>query len=74
MSFVIVGTNETSNSLNTDVCNEGYLNIKQHEFVQLPTWQLLINYFKLVNEEPTESGEWLDAIVVAMEMIKRHKE
>ncbi|XP_037960557.1 X-ray repair cross-complementing protein 5 [Teleopsis dalmanni] len=70
VSFVLVGTSRTFNDANNSVDNDGYQNIVQYPEVQVSTWQLLMNLFKYVNEEVCDEGNWLDALVVAAELIK----
>ncbi|XP_061402360.1 X-ray repair cross-complementing protein 5-like [Musca vetustissima] len=75
LSFVLVGTDRTYNDVNTNDCHDGYLNIVQYAGeLQMPSWQLLMNFYQFVNETPSECGEWLDALVVAYGMLKKGKE
>ncbi|XP_073823715.1 X-ray repair cross-complementing protein 5 Ku80 [Musca autumnalis] len=75
LSFVLVGTDRTHNDMNTNVDDEGYLNIIQYDGeLQIPTWRLLMNFYQFVNETPAENGEWLDALVVANALLKKGQE
>ncbi|XP_017466834.1 PREDICTED: X-ray repair cross-complementing protein 5 [Rhagoletis zephyria] len=74
VSFVLLGTEKTLNDVNEHVFPDGYNNITQYQNPQCPTWQLLLNFYKFVNEESCDEGEWLDALVVAMEVLKRGEE
>ncbi|XP_067621693.1 X-ray repair cross-complementing protein 5 [Eurosta solidaginis] len=74
ISFVLLGTEKTSNDVNTHIFPDGYNNITQYQNPQCPTWQLLLNFYKFVNEDVCDEGEWLDALVVAMEVLKRGEE
>ncbi|XP_014098840.3 X-ray repair cross-complementing protein 5 isoform X1 [Bactrocera oleae] len=74
VSFVLLGTEKTSNDVNEHVFPDSYNNITQYQQPQCPTWQLLLNFYKFVNEDACDEGEWLDALVVAMEVIKRGEE
>ncbi|XP_075149917.1 X-ray repair cross-complementing protein 5 Ku80 [Haematobia irritans] len=72
LSFVLVGTDRTYNDVNTEDDHEGYLNIVQYAGeLQIPSWQLLMNFYQFVNETPSENGEWLDALVVAFGMLRK---
>uniref|UniRef100_A0A0A1WEW9 X-ray repair cross-complementing protein 5 n=1 Tax=Zeugodacus cucurbitae TaxID=28588 RepID=A0A0A1WEW9_ZEUCU len=74
VSFVLLGTEKTLNDVNEHVFPDGYNNITQYQQPQCPTWQLLLNFYKFVNEDACDDGDWLDALVVAMEVIKRGEE
>ncbi|XP_023307645.2 X-ray repair cross-complementing protein 5 [Lucilia cuprina] len=75
MSFVLVGTQRTFNDVNTNVCHDGYLNVTQYAGeMEIPSWQLLMNFYQFVNETATDKGEWLDALVVAFSMLKAGSE
>ncbi|XP_004530928.1 ATP-dependent DNA helicase 2 subunit KU80 [Ceratitis capitata] len=74
VSFVLLGTEKTSNDVNEHVFPDSYNNITQYENPQCPTWHMLLNFYKFVNEEACDEGEWLEALVVAMEVIKRGEE
>ncbi|XP_039952392.1 X-ray repair cross-complementing protein 5 [Bactrocera tryoni] len=74
VSFVLLGTEKTSNDVNEHVFPDSYNNITQYQQPQCPTWQLLLNFYKFVNENACDDGEWLEALVVAMEVIKRGEE
>lgn len=71
---MLLGTEKTSNDVNEHVFPDSYNNITQYQQPQCPTWQLLLNFYKFVNEDACDEGEWLDALVVAMEVIKRGEE
>ncbi|XP_054743331.1 X-ray repair cross-complementing protein 5-like [Anastrepha obliqua] len=62
VSFVLLGSEKTLN------------NITQYQQPQCPTWELLLNFYKFVNEDACDDGKWLDALVVAMEVLKRGEE
>lgn len=71
MSFVLVGTERTHNDVNTNDCHDGYLNVFQYAGdMEMPSWQLLMNFYQFVNETAANKGEWLDALVVAFSMLK----
>ncbi|XP_065357066.1 X-ray repair cross-complementing protein 5 [Calliphora vicina] len=75
MSFVLVGTKRTYNDVNTNESHDGYLNIVQYAGeMEMPCWQLLMNFYQFVNETAADKGEWLDAIVVAFSMLKAGSE
>lgn len=42
--------------------------------MQIPSWQLLMNFYQFVNETAADKGEWLDAVEVAFSMLKSGSE
>ncbi|KAH8273545.1 hypothetical protein KR018_000068, partial [Drosophila ironensis] len=61
VSFVLVGTDASSNDLNAP-------NVVQFEQTQLCTWNLLLKFFKFVNETACEEGQWLQGLRVALDL------
>ncbi|KAL9924328.1 X-ray repair cross-complementing protein 5 Ku80 [Glossina fuscipes fuscipes] len=75
ISFVLVGTAETCNEINSNDSPKGYLNIFQYGEEFAPTsWRLLMNFYQFVNETAGNEGKWLDAVVVAFNMLKSASE
>jgi hypothetical protein len=65
VALILLGSNETGNSLN-------YKNIKVTHSLALPSWEMV----QFVNDlkGTTVSGDWLDAVVVAMDILKKETE
>jgi hypothetical protein len=61
VALILLGSDETENSLN-------YKNIKVTHSLALPSWEVLqfVNNLK----GTTVNADWLDAIVVAMNVLK----
>ncbi|XP_013115123.2 X-ray repair cross-complementing protein 5 [Stomoxys calcitrans] len=75
LSFVLVGSERTYNDVNTNEDHDGYLNIVQYVGdLEMPSWQLLMNFYQFVNEPSSDEGEWLDALVVAYGMLRKGME
>lgn len=69
VSFVLVGCENSRNDLyerDNRVCQ----NVVQYENTQLCTWQLLLSFFKFINETACDEGEWLDGLDVAINMLE----
>ncbi|XP_064539142.1 X-ray repair cross-complementing protein 5 [Drosophila montana] len=69
VSFVLVGCKNSKNELNksSNMCQNV---VQYNEDPQLCNWQLLLEFFKFVNEPPCDGGEWLDGLNVAVAMQK----
>ena len=65
VALILLGSKETENSLN-------YKNIKLTHSLALPSWEMV----QFVNdlEGTTVNGDWLDAVVVAMDVLKKESE
>ncbi|XP_030561812.1 uncharacterized protein LOC115763402 [Drosophila novamexicana] len=68
VSFVLVGCKKSKNKLNTASDNMCQNVVQFNEKPQLCNWQLLLEFFKFVNEPPCDGGEWLDGLDVAVAM------
>ncbi|KAH8378151.1 hypothetical protein KR093_009628, partial [Drosophila rubida] len=66
VSFVLVGCEKSDN----DLYKEGekhYQNVVQYKQVpQLCNWQLLLSFFEFVNATPSDLGQWLEGLAVAL--------
>ena len=64
-ALILLGSDETGNSLN-------YRNIKVTHSLALPSWEMV----QFVNDlkGTTVNGDWLDAVVVAMDVLKKETE
>lgn len=55
-------------------CERGeknFQNVVQYsDKVQLCTWNLLLKFFNFINEDPSDEGNWLDGISIAMTMLE----
>ncbi|ALC38875.1 Ku80, partial [Drosophila busckii] len=67
VSFVLVGAERTMNDLNEKDEN-ACLNVVQYPCTQLCTWQLLLSFYKFINETSSDEGQWLDGLAVAMSL------
>jgi hypothetical protein len=65
IALILLGSDETENSLN-------YKNIKVTHSLALPSWEMV----QFVNDlkGTTVNADWLDAIVVAMNVLKEGAE
>jgi ATP-dependent DNA helicase 2 subunit 2 len=65
VALILLGSDETGNSLN-------YRNIKVTHSLALPSWEMV----QFVNDlkGTTVNGDWLDAVVVAMDVLKKETE
>ena len=65
VALILLGSDETGNSLN-------YRNIKVTHPLALPSWEMV----QFVNDlkGTTVNGDWLDAVVVAMDVLKKETE
>ncbi|KAM8714984.1 hypothetical protein ACLKA7_002088 [Drosophila subpalustris] len=61
VSFVLVGCEKTVN-------DEKRQNVVQYKQAQLCNWNLLLSFFEFVNATPSDEGQWLDGLAVAMAM------
>jgi hypothetical protein len=65
VALILLGSNETQNSLN-------YKNIKVTHSLALPSWEMV--QFVEDLRGTTVNADWLDAIVVAMDVLKEETE
>jgi hypothetical protein len=65
VALMLLGSDETENSLN-------YKNIKLTHSMALPTWEMVQFVSNL--KGTTVNGDWLDAVVVAMDVLKKESE
>jgi hypothetical protein len=65
IALILLGSNETGNGLD-------YKNIKLTHSLALPSWEMV----QFVNDlkGTTVNGDWLDAVVVAMDVLKTETE
>lgn len=65
VALILLGSDETENSLN-------YKNIRLTHSLAMPTWEMV----QFVNDlkGTTVNADWLDAIVVAMHVLKEETE
>jgi hypothetical protein len=65
VALILLGSDEAENSLN-------YKNIKLTQSLVLPSWEMV----QFVNDlkGTAVNGDWLDAVVVAMDVLKRETE
>jgi len=65
VALILLGSDETENSLN-------YKNIKVTHSLALPSWEMV----QFVDDQKgtTVNGDWLDAVVVAMDVLKKETE
>jgi hypothetical protein len=65
VALILLGSDEPENSLD-------YKNIKLTHSLALPSWEMV----QFVNDlkGTTVNGDWLDAVVVAMDVLKRETE
>jgi hypothetical protein len=69
VAIVLMGTTETENELNLTI-TEGYNNICEAIPLSLPNWNMIRTIIKNV-EYHGANADWLDALIVAMGVIKR---
>jgi hypothetical protein len=65
VALMLLGSDETENSLN-------YKNIKLTHSLALPSWEMVQFVSNL--KGTTVNGDWLDAVVVAMDVLKKESE
>lgn len=67
--MILMGTDETSNELNTTL--GGYENIVEKFHLGLANWQMIRTLESEVKICETSSADWLDSLIVAMDFLKR---
>ncbi|KAH8279913.1 hypothetical protein KR054_010869, partial [Drosophila jambulina] len=61
VSFVLVGCDSSDNELKAP-------NVVQYGDARLCSWNLLLEFFKFVNQTACEEGQWLDGLEVALQL------
>ncbi|XP_055386809.1 X-ray repair cross-complementing protein 5 [Condylostylus longicornis] len=72
VAFVLLGAENTDNELNINL--GGYDNIVEAFSMQIPSWTMLTSIVNSIDQEKgSETADWMDSLVVALDILKREE-